>query len=246
MKPRRPLSSSFVALGVAVLVGACGQTAEQRGDTVAAAETTVPKAPPFTPADFVDSVAAAHGFADWSRVRQLDFTFRVARGGEVAAEREWRWFPYADSVVLVADGASTSYLRNTELDSAALAADGNFINDSYWLLMPFYLEWSKTGFTSTVVRGATMPLSGAPATKLTVLYDDAGGYTPGDAYDLYVDDEYLVREWIFRKKNADEPSMTMSWEGYAVLNGMQLPGTHKSTPELGLEISHPGTNLVLQ
>ena len=42
--------------------------------------------------------------------------------------------------------------------------------------------------------------------KLTIVYGDEGGYTPGDAYDFYFGDDHIIKEWVFRKGNATEPS----------------------------------------
>jgi len=63
---------------------------------------------------------------------------------------------------------------------------------------------------------------------LTIVYDNKGGYTPGDAYDLYFDDDYIIREWVFRKANQAEPSMTTTWENYTAINGLKLALDHKT------------------
>ncbi len=64
--------------------------------------------------------------------------------------------------------------------------------------------------------------------KLTIVYGNEGGYTPGDAYDLYFADDYMLKEWIFRKGNQKEPSMATTWEDYAEINGLKLAQTHKN------------------
>lgn len=219
-----------VALGAAWLASsACGTTATEPVPAAAAA---------FVADSFADSVALAHGYQHWRDVERLDFDFVVAVDDTQRVERDWSWYPRTDSVVREVGGERYGYVRGGGLDSLGTAADGEFINDSYWVLMPFYLVWSEDGYTPTVTRGATMPMSGEPATMLTVAYDDQGGYTPGDAYDLYVDDDYRLREWVYRRGGAEEPSMTMAWDGYRDVEGMQLPADHPGTGPL--RISHPG------
>jgi hypothetical protein len=62
---------------------------------------------------------------------------------------------------------------------------------------------------------------------LTIVYNSEGGYTPGDAYDFYFEDDGLIREWVFRKANQAEPSMTTTWENYNDYNGIIIATNHK-------------------
>lgn len=62
--------------------------------------------------------------------------------------------------------------------------------------------------------------------KITLTYVGEGGYTPGDAYDFFYDDKNMVREWIFRRGNAPDPSMTTTWEDYEDYKGIKISKTH--------------------
>ena len=62
---------------------------------------------------------------------------------------------------------------------------------------------------------------------ITILYADEGGYTPGDAYDIYYDNNYLIKEWVFRKGNSEEPSLTTTFENYIDYNGIKIAIDHK-------------------
>ena len=194
----------------------------------------------FVPASTTDSIAAAHGFGVWDDVGQLDFAFAVDVSDTNRVTREWSWFPREDSVVLRGEGG-VGFRRSGALDSAALAADADFINDSYWLLMPFYLVWSEDGYERAVTYRDTMPLSGEIGTKVTVQYRAEGGYTPGDAYDLYVGDDYRLREWVFRKGGQPEPSMVTDWSGYETSGGIVLPTDHRG--EGPVRIYHPSAQV---
>ena len=191
------------------------------------------------PASATDSIAAAHGFGNWDDVERLDFAFAVDVSDTNRVTREWTWFPREDSVVLGGAAGGAAYRRGGGLDSTALAADAHFINDTYWLLMPFYLVWSEEGYERAVTYRDTMPISGAIGTKVTVQYRAEGGYTPGDAYDLFVDDDYRLREWVFRKGGQPKPSMVMDWSGYETHGGLVLPTDHRGDGPV--RIYHAGT-----
>ncbi len=196
----------------------------------------------FAPVTFADSVAAAHGFAEWPSVTRLDFTFFVDVNDTNRTARRWSWFPQTDSVVQLTDAGPLGYVRNSDLDSTSVKTDGAFINDSYWLLMPFYLVWSRDGYESAVTYRDTMPLSKAIGNKLTVQYRPEGGYTPGDAYDLYVDGDYRLQEWVFRKGGQAEPTMVMDWSDYATKGGLVVPGNHRGAGPV--RIYHPEVAVV--
>jgi hypothetical protein len=64
---------------------------------------------------------------------------------------------------------------------------------------------------------------------LTITYGSDGGYTPGDAYDLFFDSDYKIKEWVFRKGNDSVPSMINTWEDYKDFNGLKLATMHKDS-----------------
>ena len=192
-------------------------------------QATNPELEVWSPQTFADSVAAAHGYANWPVIERLDFDFQVEVADTVRTDRQWTWFPQRDSVIAHSAEGSISFVRSNQLTDSETTADSRFINDSYWLLMPFYLVWSKDGYTSTVKRAQAAPLSEEPMTMLTIQYDQQGGYTPGDAYDLYIDEDYRLKEWTFRKGGQQEPSMSMSWEDYKELDGLLLPTNHSGS-----------------
>ena len=231
MRPRPHAQLVALAQLAAVLSVAFGSIA------CGGAPETAPAAPASPRETLADSIADAHGFGRWREVARLDFAFAVDVADTNRVRREWSWFPGADSVVAVGPGGTVAYVRNTPLDSLAEATDADFVNDTYWLLMPFYLVWSEGGYESSVTYRDTMPLSREIGTRLTVQYRPEGGYTPGDAYDLYVDADHVLREWVFRKGGAAEPSMVTDWSDYRTYGGLLLPGDHRG--EGPLRIYHP-------
>ncbi len=57
-----------------------------------------------------------------------------------------------------------------------------------------------------------LPLGSGSSTKISVIYPDTGGYTPGDVYDLFLDDNYMITKWIYRRGGSDTPTRVSSWE----------------------------------
>lgn len=174
-----------------------------------------------------EKIAAAHGYDNWEKINEIRFTFNVDRDS-THFERSWTWKPTTDDVSMKMGDVNVAFNR-ASVDSSSLNADKGFINDKYWLLVPFQLIWDEST-TITEVEKQTAPISGEEMRSITILYN-AGGYTPGDAYDIYYDDNYMIREWVFRKGNSAEPSMITSFENYKDFNGIKLALDHKKKDE---------------
>jgi len=173
-----------------------------------------------------EKIAEANGFSNWKNVTQIDFTFNVDRDSS-HYERAWSWKPKTDDVTLTSGNDTISYNRKS-IDSLSLRADQGFINDKYWLLAPFQLVWDKD-VTLLDSTNKTAPMSKTQLNKLTIVYGNKGGYTPGDAYDFFYDENHIVKEWVFRKGNADKPSMITSFENYKDYNGIKIAKDHKKS-----------------
>ncbi|TCK67315.1 hypothetical protein DFQ05_1089 [Winogradskyella wandonensis] len=170
-------------------------------------------------------IANAHGFENWKNVTEVQFTFQVDRDTIKGSGRTWSWLPKKDSVYLKAGVQDVKYSRR-DLDSLPKNADRAFINDKYWLLVPFQLIWDS-GATLSEPKKAKAPISNNEMDMITILYPSEGGYTPGDAYDIYYDKDYLIKEWTFRKGNAPEPSLSNTFENYKDFNGIKIAIDHK-------------------
>ncbi len=175
-----------------------------------------------------EKIANANGFENWKNVSELQFTFNVDKD-TTHFERSWTWHPKTEDVMMVSGKDTVTYNRKA-VDSLSMSADKAFINDKYWLLAPFQLIWD-TSATISETSIVEAPISKAQLNKITITYPNEGGYTPGDAYDLYYGDDFLIKEWIYRKGNSKEPSMMTSWEGYEDFNGIKIAKTHKRPNE---------------
>ncbi|WP_299255096.1 hypothetical protein [uncultured Aquimarina sp.] len=206
-----------------LLIFACKQVTKKEykdeGDTEIEITESVKSKIPTT----AESIANANGFEHWKKVKEIKFTFNVDRDS-AHYERSWSWKPQKNEITLTTAKDTISYNRS-QIDSTSLKIDQGFINDKYWLLAPFNLVWDKDSFTSEHEAKAVAPISAKEMQKFTIVYKNEGGYTPGDAYDFYFQGDFKIKEWVFREKNKQEPSLITSWEGYENFNGIKIAKT---------------------
>ncbi|WP_296380762.1 hypothetical protein [Winogradskyella sp.] len=172
-----------------------------------------------------NKIANAHGFENWKNVSEVKFTFKVDRDSIKGTGRSWTWKPKENNVTMTVDETTVNYNR-TKIDSIHIGADRGFINDKYWLLVPFQLVWDTSASISEPKKSES-PISRRQLDMITITYTNEGGYTPGDAYDIFYDDDYLIKEWVFRKGNSKEPSLTTTFENYKDYNGIKIATDHK-------------------
>ncbi len=172
-----------------------------------------------------EKIANAHGFDNWKNVSEVKFTFKVDRDNIKGDGRSWTWFPKKDSVIMKA-GEQIVKFNRTKLDSVPLNADRNFINDKFWLFVPFQLVWD-TSATISEPKKAESPINKEQLDMITITYPNEGGYTPGDAYDIYYDGNYMIKEWVFRQGNSAESSLANTFENYKDFNGIKIAIDHK-------------------
>ncbi len=212
----------LVALSLSILFVSCNKESSTQNKNSESNEFIAEKAPQTE----AEKIAYANGYEHWDNVTQLNFTFNVDNNGQTVAQRSWSWRPKDNMVTMISAGDTITYNR-TSIDSIHIKADRGFINDKYWLLAPYQIV-SDSGTQIEVTDNVESPLSRKQSKKLTLLYGNEGGYTPGDAYDFYYGDDYLITEWVFRKGNSPEPSMTTTFEGYEDFKGLNIATDHKS------------------
>ncbi|MEN1784972.1 MAG: hypothetical protein AAGF77_07500 [Bacteroidota bacterium] len=203
--------------GIFIIIGLLAMACKSEPKTIAV--------PEVTPANILDSIAIAHGCNQWQKVAKIGFTFNVDRE-DSHFERQWVWKPKTNEVTLISGLDTLSYNRNT-MDSTAYKTNAGFINDRYWLLAPFNLMWDRANFTPEYQEQAKAPISGESMQQLTIVYGADGGYTPGDAYDFYFGNDFVLQEWTFRKGNQKEASMSTTWENYLDTLGLKLARRHQ-------------------
>lgn len=151
------------------------------------------------------AVAERYGIGAWDEIQTLEFTFNAqSPDKDTPSSRSWVWDVAGGNVTRTVDGKAVEIGLEADIDQqtdAWKAVHKQFINDSYWFLFPFQLVWSNPQITDDGAQ--PLPIGNGVGTKLICQWPDAGegggGYTPGDAYDLYLGDDGLIQQWVFRR-----------------------------------------------
>ena len=91
--------------------------------------------------------------------------------------------------------------------------DPGFLNDNYWLLLPFHFSWD----TNAAVEDAgvqKLPLRNGSAEKIVVKYPSDGGYSPGDTWELYVGSNGRIEEMAYRAGGPTQHVVIVTWADY--------------------------------
>jgi len=166
--------------------------------------------------DIAEKIAQAYGINGFDNIQELQFTFN-ARIGEKVISRGWLWLPKENKVTYLVNSETNqplSYCReNIAAESESIKEiDSWFINDQYWLLFPFHLVWDEGIKIEVEEEKVNLPIGSGITTKVSVIYPDEGGYTPGDIYELYLDDNNIILEWIYRQGGSETPTRITTWD----------------------------------
>jgi len=164
-----------------------------------------------------EKIAQAYGIGGFGEIEEIKFTFNVKKG-ETAASRSWVWMPKTDRVTYLGDGKTheaITYNRKDLSDTGSESfreIDSHFINDQYWLLFPFHLVWDNAAKVELHPENVKLPIGGGTGRMVSVIYPSEGGYTPGDRYELFLGDNNMIAEWIYRRGGAEKPTVIATWE----------------------------------
>jgi hypothetical protein len=184
----------------------------------------------------VEKLAKTYGLESFGQIEGIRYTFSAELPG-INLSRSWTWEPKTDQVTYEGNDKSgkpvkVTYLRS-QLGSQSAEVQENidpgFLNDQYWLLLPFHVSWD----TSATVQDAgvqKLPLGNGSADKVVVKYPSDSGYSPGDTWDLYVGADGRIQEMVFHRGGPRKPSTVIAaWADY------------KQAGPLLVSLDHPGT-----
>ena len=209
-------------LVLATLFVGCKQENEKPKDSTS---DTSPKVSKEKELNLLEEIAYANGYDNWSKVESISYTFNV-HSGENKSSREWTWKPKIAEVTMSTKDTTVTY-KNTEVNEKTAFADRGFINDKYWLLFPYHLVWDEN-FDYEVAENVEAPISGELMQEIAIVYKNEAGYTPGDTYHIYVDEEKMIREWTYTPSGSNEPRLATTWEDYEEFNGLKIAQMHQS------------------
>src|SRR6266853_6380801 len=177
------------------------------------AATSWAQAPQRAP--ILDQVAKTYGIDSWDKIDAIRYTWNVDIIGLFKASHKWEWEPKTGKITFESTDKDGKPVKVT-YDSSQLSSQSDqvknevepaFVNDNYWLLFPFHAYWDKSA--SAIDQGTKkLPIGAGSATLVSVKYpQEAGGYTPGDTWDLYVSKDYRVQAMVYHRGGDKKPSL---------------------------------------
>jgi uncharacterized protein DUF6503 len=186
-------------------------------------------------------VAAMGGMEAWNKAHFVRFDFKVTSGGKTVVDRSHLWDkmtgryrfegktkdgkPYV-TMFNIASRQGSAYLSGKKLEGTPAAeamtnAYSAFINDMYWLAMPW--KWRDAGVH---LKYAGKKTRGAASYDVVELTFDQVGLTPGDRYEAYVSPKsHLMEHWEYKLQSGQ----TGSWDWqYTTTGGVKLAANHTS------------------
>jgi hypothetical protein len=147
-----------------------------------------------TPSPVAEKIAKTYGLDSWGQVEAIRYTWNGEITGLFKVARTWTWEPKTGMVTYEGPDKSGKPVKVTynsnqlgsQPDNVKNEIEPGFINDQYWALFPFHAAWD-TSATVTDQGIKKLPIGAGSARLVSVKYPaEAGGFTPGDTWDLYV------------------------------------------------------------
>jgi hypothetical protein len=175
-------------------------------------------------------IAESYGLQHFGKVEKIQYTFN-AKLGEKLISRFWIWEPRLDRVTFKGmDYQKAITYHRDEIEGTESnklkKIDAWFINDNYWLLFPYHVAWDTTAKVEDIGRKA-LPMGVGKAKGVVVSYPATGGYTPGDVYDLFLDDQYRLLQWVYRRGGSEKPTRISTWEDHRKVGPLTVSLNHQ-------------------
>jgi len=193
-----------------------------------------------TPAPAAEKIAKTYGVDSWGRIEAIRYTWNAEITGLFKVARSWEWEPKTGQVTYegpdkLGKPVRVTYNSNQLSSQPANVRDEiepSFINDQYWALFPFHVVWDSSP-TVTDDGIHKLPLGNGSARRVTVKYPaEAGGFTPGDTWELYVGKDYRVQQFVYHRGGPKKPSLvTASWAGYKKAGPLLFSTDHRGTAD---------------
>ena len=204
------------------------------GVLVLAANSWAQTRPPIA-----EQIAKTYGLDSFGQVEAIRYTFNAELPG-VNLSRSWIWQPKTGQISYEGkdkDGkpVKAAYVQS-QLDGEPANVkdeiDPAFYNDQYWLLFPFHAYWDSSADVQDL-GVQKLPLGKGSARRVAVKYPmEAGGYTPGDTWELFVGSDGRVEEFIYHRGGPVKPSVVIAtWAGYKKAGPLLVSTEHRGTAD---------------
>ena len=188
----------------------------------------------------LEQIAKTYGLDSWDKIQAIRYTWNIDIPGLFKATHKWEWEPKTGKVSFEStdkDGkpVKVSYdssQLNSQPDQVKNEVEPAFVNDNYWLLFPFHAYWD-TSATVTDKGMQKLPVGTGSAELASVKYPaEAGGYTPGDTWDLYVGKDHRVQQMVYHRGGPKKPSLvTATWADYKKAGPLLISTEHRGTAD---------------
>jgi hypothetical protein len=185
-----------------------------------------------------EQMAKTYGLDSFGQIEGIRYTFNVQFPG-VKLSRTWEWNPKTDTVSYQGKDKEGQTIKVTyqrsqlgsQSDAVKNVIDPAFINDQYWLLLPFHVIWDGSA-TVTDQGMHKLPLGNAAAERVVMKYPSAGGYAPGDTWELYLGADKRVEEMVYRRGGTKKPRLVIAtWTGYKKAGPLLISTEHRGTAD---------------
>jgi len=200
-----------------------------------------------------EQIAKTYGLDAFGQIEAIRFTFSAQFPG-LDLSRSWVWQPKIDQVSYAGKDKAgkpvkVTYVRSRlggEPAEVRNTIEPAFVNDQYWLLLPFHIYWDS-GADVQDKGMQKLPLGKGSAKLVIVKYPSTGGYSTGDTWGLYVGSDNWVEELTFRRGGAEKPRVvTVTWAGYKKAGPFLVSTDHRGTADgKPLRVSLSGVSVKL-
>jgi hypothetical protein len=188
----------------------------------------------------LEQIAKTYGIDSYAQIEAIRYTWNGEIPGLFKLSHTWEWEPKSNKVSYEGtdkDGkpVKVTYMRSelsSQPDNVKNEVEPAFVNDNYWLLFPLHAYWD-TSATVTDQGMHRLPAGAGSAELVSVKYPaEAGGYTPGDTWELYVGKNHRVQYLVFHHGGTKKPSLVnATWTGYKKAGPLLFSTEHRGTAD---------------
>src|SRR2546421_9847764 len=198
---------------------------------ILAATSWAQKRPPI-----LEKIAKAYGLDSYGQIDAIRYTWNGEIPGIFKLAHVWEWEPKTGKISFEGKDQNgkpvkVSYMSSqlgSQPDAIKNEVEPAFVNDNYWLLFPFHAYWD-TSATVTDRGRHKLPIGNGSARLVSVKYpQEAGGFTPGDTWDLYVGKDNRVAQFVYHRGGPKKPSLVKAtWAGYKKAGPLLFSTEHR-------------------
>jgi len=188
----------------------------------------------------LEKIAKTYGLDSYGKIEAIRYNWNLEIPGVIKLAHRWEWEPKTGKITFESTDKDGKPVK-VSYDSSQLSSQSDqvknevepaFVNDNYWLLFPFHAYWD-TSATVTDEGMKKLPTGAGSATLVSVKYPpEAGGYTPGDTWELYVGKDNRVEYLVFHHGGTKKPSLVnATWAGYKKAGPILFSTEHRGTAD---------------